>query len=269
MKIACTTLACPDWTLQTVLQRFAEFGYDAVDFRGLGGEMNLWKLPAFSTELAATAERIAASGLAVSGMSSGARAFVADPGGRERALAEVRQYAKLCRALGCPMIRVFGGDVGDTPMAEAIPVSAEALRRMAEAAGEGVTVAVETHDTWVRTGPLAEVIARVGRDDVGVLWDLHHPFRLGGETPRQTYDNIGRHTVAVHVKDSRPTGDGGHEYTLAGEGDVPLAEMIGMLVRGGYRGYLTLEWEKKWHPELPGPEVALPQYGRFMKEVAP
>lgn len=267
MKISCTTLACPDWPLETVLERFAEYGYDGVDFRGLGDEMEVFRLPAFSTGAAETARRIAAAGLEVSAFSSGARMFSADASEREKHLAEVREYAKLCRAFSAPMIRVFGGPLGETPQDKAIEVAVATLGEMARAVGEEVALAVETHDDWTRSAALAEVMSRTDAANVGVLWDLHHPFRVGRESPRQTYDNIGRFTIATHVKDSRPTGDGEHEYCLGGEGDVPLAEMVALLQQGGYDGYLTLEWEKKWHPELASPEVALPAYAGFMRKL--
>ena len=267
MKISCTTLACPEWPLETILQRFAEYGYDGVDFRGLGAEMEVYRLPAFTTGAAETARRIARAGLEVSAFSSSARMFIADAAGREKGLAEVREYAGLCRAFGAPMIRIFGGALRQTPPEEAVEAAVAALGEMAQAVGEQVALAVETHDDWIRSGMLAEVMKRIDAPNVGVLWDLHHPYRLAGEPPQETYDNIGRFTIATHLKDSRLTAGGQHEPCLGGEGDVPLAEMVSLLIRGGYDGYLTLEWEKKWHPEIADPEVALPAYAKFMRKL--
>ena len=48
MKIACTTLGCPGWTLDDILKQLAASGYDGIDFRGLGDEMEVWKMPEFS-----------------------------------------------------------------------------------------------------------------------------------------------------------------------------------------------------------------------------
>ena len=39
MKLAFTTLGCPDWDLDTIISKAAEFGFDGVDFRGCRGEM--------------------------------------------------------------------------------------------------------------------------------------------------------------------------------------------------------------------------------------
>lgn len=267
MKISCTTLGCPDWPLEKIVEGFKQYGYDAIDFRGLEGEMEIWRLPAFSADFAATADMISRTGLEVSAFSSSARMFRPDPSERGKDIAEVSEYARLCRTFGASIIRIFGGSLEGTPPTEAIEVAVETLCRMTEAAGEGITIAVETHDDWVRSSLLAELFKHLDAPNVGILWDLHHPYRLGGESPKQTYDNIGRFTVATHLKDSRLTGDDEYEYCLGGEGDVPLAEMVKLLKEGGYDGYLTLEWEKKWHPEIPEPETALPAYAQYMKKL--
>ncbi|MCK4374780.1 MAG: sugar phosphate isomerase/epimerase, partial [Candidatus Brocadiae bacterium] len=54
---------------------------------------------------------------------------------------------------------------------------------------------------------------------------------------------------------------------LLGEGDVLLEELVGELHAAGYRGYLSLEWEKAWHPELAGPEVVFPQAAKYLSEL--
>jgi sugar phosphate isomerase/epimerase len=53
---------------------------------------------------------------------------------------------------------------------------------------------------------------------------------------------------------------GGWQLVPLGEGEVPVREMIGLLAAGGYDGWISVEWEKYWHPEIEGPEIALPQH---------
>jgi fatty-acyl-CoA synthase len=52
----------------------------------------------------------------------------------------------------------------------------------------------------------------------------------------------------------------GWQLVLLGEGEVPVREMLGLLAAGGYPGWISVEWEKRWHPEIEPPEVALPQH---------
>jgi sugar phosphate isomerase/epimerase len=51
---------------------------------------------------------------------------------------------------------------------------------------------------------------------------------------------------------------------LLGQGEVPVQEMIALLAHDGYQGWVSVEWEKRWHPEIEEPEVALPQHRRLL-----
>jgi sugar phosphate isomerase/epimerase len=264
MKIAFSTLGCPNWALEVILDRASAFGYDGVDFRGLEGEMDLYRVPAFTDCAEETAGRLADCGLEISAFSSGARMFSEDAAERARSIEEVAEYARLCRTFSVNVIRVFGGRIGRHGIDAAVKEAARTLKEMARKAAPA-RIGVETHDDWVDSRLLARVMRRVRAPNVCVIWDLHHPYRHNGESPRQTFGNIGRYTRYVHVKDSRLDPDGRHHYVLPGEGDVPLAEMIALLKEGGFDGYLTLEWEKAWHPDIAAPEVAFPAYAAFLR----
>jgi hypothetical protein len=41
---------------------------------------------------------------------------------------------------------------------------------------------------------------------------------------------------------------------------VPVADMLTLLAAGGYRHWISVEWEKHWHREIEEPQVALPQH---------
>jgi hypothetical protein len=43
-------------------------------------------------------------------------------------------------------------------------------------------------------------------------------------------------------------------------GPAPVREMLRLLTAGGYPHWISVEWEKRWHPEIEDPEVALPQH---------
>ena len=49
------------------------------------------------------------------------------------------------------------------------------------------------------------------------------------------------------------------EFAVRRLRDVPVRASIDALRAAGYDGWLTVEWEKRWHPELDEPEVALPR----------
>jgi len=47
---------------------------------------------------------------------------------------------------------------------------------------------------------------------------------------------------------------------------VPVRQMLRLLAADGYRNWVSVEWEKRWHTEIEAPEVALPQYRRVLAE---
>ncbi len=268
MKLAFTTLGCPQWDLDTILDRATASGYDGVDFRGYLGEMNLPVRPEFSTRADATARRFRDAGLAIPCFSSSAKIY-AKPA---EAVEEVRRYSELCARFSTPFIRVFGGPIQENvPAQRAIETAAATLRRCMEiASGHGVKLLLETHDHWMDCRRLKALMHAVHSPHVGILWDVHHPWRFIGEPPETTWAALAPWIAYTHVKDSKlttrkPGEPVAFQYCLTGEGDLPLHPIARTLKTGGYDGYLTYEWEKVWHPDIAEPEIAIPHYARAMR----
>lgn len=168
-------------------------------------------------------------------------------------------------ALGAPCVRVFGGAIAEGgDRAAAVGHLAESLATLgdyAEQTGGAVSVVLETHDSFSTGAQVAEALRQAAHPRTGALWDLHHPYRHG-ETPAETFAALGAYVKQTHVKDSRPGGT----YCLLGEGDIPIVEMLRLLKQGGYDGWINLEWEKRWIPELAAPEIAFPQYADRLRD---
>ena len=269
MKLAFTTLGCPEWTLQQVAENAARMGYDGVDFRGLLEDMDVSQRPEFTTGLSETKRMFADNGVAMSCLSISARYAVVDSAEKQMHFDETRRNLELAAKLDVHLLRVFGGAVPKGYTVDTIlPILAQNLIQIGDEADQfDVTLVLETHDAWTDSATFARLMAEVDHPRVRVLWDLHHPFRANGESPELTYSNLGPYVANTHVKDSVSSDAGtGHTYTFLGDGGVPLKEMLDLLVDGGYDGYATLEWEKRWLPDLPEPEEAFPQYVQKMRE---
>ncbi len=268
LPLSFTTLGCPGWTLREIVENAATMGYDAVDLRGLLETLDVTMTPEFTSELATTKRLFADHGIAFSGIATSARFAVVDADELSQNFDEARRNLALAAELEAPVLRVYGGRVPEGHTVDSIlPTLVENLRKIGDEADTyGVTLALETHDDWTDSAVFARLMREADHPRVRVLWDLHHPYRTNGEPAALTYRNLSPYTVSTHVKDSKPTTDGGHQYVLLGDGDVPLKTMLDLLVAGGYRGYAILEWEKRWIPDLAEPEIAFPQYVQKMRE---
>ena len=125
---------------------------------------------------------------------------------------------------------------------------------------------METHDSFAASATVAELLALVESDWVGAVWDSHHPHRMG-ERPAEVYRNLGSRLLLTQVKDARraPARADGWQLVLLGAGEVPVSEMIDLLSTNGYTGAISVEWEKRWHPELEPAEIALPQHLELLR----
>jgi sugar phosphate isomerase/epimerase len=178
-------------------------------------------------------------------------ARVAAPGDDAGVVAQIRDLVGLARDLGAPFVRVFPGGGEGGPEADAA-----AVRRLTAvapfASGAGVRVLLETHDSHATGADAARVAAAVGHPAVGVLWDVLHTWR-GGEDPGATFRALAPHLGYVQVKDVASA-----EETAPlppGAGVLPLAEVVEVLSRADWDGWLCWEYEKRWYPEaaeLPG-----------------
>jgi sugar phosphate isomerase/epimerase len=271
MKLAFSTLGCPGWSLERVTATATELGYDGVELRLIDGEVIPPDLAA--GERQRVKRQFAGAGISIACLDTSARFTAPDPEARRRQEDDVRHYLRLANEWETGFIRIFGGNLAEGQSeAEGVAFLAESLERLApDAERAGVVIALETHDAFSAGRLVADVLRRVPSPGVAALWDTHHPYRMG-ETVEQTWDYIGQRVVHTHVKDARRTPDGGWQLVLLGEGEVPVRSALATWMAHGYDGYVCVEWEKKWHPEIEEPEVAFPQHidvlRRYLAEVA-
>jgi len=254
--IAFSTLAFPDATLATATSLGRLWGYDGVELRLIDGELiDPWMSAA---ERAAVKHTVAAARLPIVAVDSSVRLTDEESG------AELRAFLQLATDWEAPLVRVFGGALpdGEPHRAATLARAAEVLEASVPTAERlGVAIGVETHDSFSASSVVAELLAMVPSDVVGAVWDSHHPYRVG-QQPAEVWSDIGRRTLLVQVKDARrdASRQDGWQLVLLGKGEVPVPEMLELLDSGGYPRWISVEWEKRWHPEIEEPEVALPQH---------
>ncbi|HTN05572.1 sugar phosphate isomerase/epimerase family protein [Agriterribacter sp.] len=261
--LSFSTLGCPDWSFQQIADFAAKHTYKGIELRGIQRELDLTKCLAFRTaqNRLATISLMNEKGLGFVGLGSSATLHFADGAERKKNIDEARRFIDLAQQINCPYVRVFPNNFPkDQDKNETIDLIAKGLLELGNhARGSGVTVLMETHGDLVKTDDLERIIRSAEHAHTGLVWDIANMWSVTQEPPVQVYQKLKKHIRHTHIKDGK-LADGKLQYTLLGQGEVPVAEAIGALVKGGYKGYYSFEWEKLWHPEIAEPAIALADY---------
>jgi fatty-acyl-CoA synthase len=263
MKIAFSTLGCPDFSWPDIYSMAKDLCFDGIEIRGLGTDIFAVKAQPFKeNELPKTIKKLLSLHLEISCLSSGCCLKFSDKA--EENYEEIVQYILLAAKLGSPFVRILAdlnpmadGEVDD----EIVLAALKRLIPVAEA--NNVTLLVETNGVYADTARLRELLDRVANDSVAALWDIHHPYRFANETPEKTVQNLGAYIKYVHVKDSIME-NGTVKYRMMGEGDLPIDKMMFALRSINYEGYISLEWVKRWAGDLSDAGVVFPQFANYM-----
>ena len=127
---------------------------------------------------------------------------------------------------GAPYVRVFGGGTWGQGLADAdFAQAAETVRwwrKERAARGWRTDMLLETHDAFSAAAPCAELMRRLDVP-VGVIWDSHHTWRLGGESPSESWSCLSAWVRHVHLKDSVDKPSARHPFTYVLPGRRPGA----------------------------------------------
>ena len=265
MRLAFSTLACPEYSWPEIYTMAKDTGFDGIEIRGLGQEIFAVKAPPFTDAgLPETLQKLHALRLEIPCLSSNCCLRDTEKAAENRE--EISQYIDLAQKLGAPYIRILA-DLAPMPECEvddeAVAAQLRDLVPMAEKAG--VTLLVETNGVYADTARLGRLLEMVSSDAVAALWDMHHPYRFFGESPEKTIQNLGGYIRYVHVKDSVME-DGRVSYRMMGEGDLPIDAMMQALRSVCYDGYISLEWVKRWSGDLSDAGIVFPQFVHYMEK---
>jgi fatty-acyl-CoA synthase len=265
MKIAFSTLGCPDFSWTDIYPMAKDLGFDGIEIRGLGEEIFAVNAQPFTQkQLRETKEKLTKLRLEIPCLSSGNCLKFADM--EENNYQEIVQYITLASELGTPYIRILA-DLDPQPNGEVDDqVVLAALKRLIPVAEEkGVTLLIETNGVYSNTDRLRNLLEHAASDAVAALWDVHHPYRFAGEKPGKTVQNLGAFIKYVHIKDSIVENDS-IKYRMVGEGDLPIGEIMLALRSINYEGYVSLEWVKRWANELSDAGVVFPHFINYMSQ---
>ncbi|MGJ8696370.1 MAG: sugar phosphate isomerase/epimerase family protein [Verrucomicrobiaceae bacterium] len=272
MKLSFTTLACPDWSLETIVQKAAESGFDGVDFRGTDKGLDVTLQEQFRSGNAATRRLIEDHGLVTSGISSSIS--LCDPTRFEENIEEAKRTIEVAIGLGAAQVRTFGNGDPLVDRSERLAVAKRCMDGIFDLDGASeIDWLLELHDIWISSDDCNAMLDVVGRDRLGILWDIGHSTRIGSESFRETYAAMGDSIPCVHLKDAvyEPEHENamkdGWRYVLPGRGELPIADAVRFLKEKEFDGWYVFEHEKRWHPSIEEPEEAIQAYVSWIRSI--
>ena len=188
------------------------------------------------------------NGIALSGVAI--RTEMCQAGGalRTEQIHKIQQWIDVTEILGSSHLRVFGGDLpGGATEKQGIAWVAECLKAAADYAGKkGITLGIESHGgITARASMILEILRLVDSPYAGVNLDISN---FEAPTDEEMYSDVAAcvpHATHVHVRDVFTTS----------KGPIDLDRMWKLFAQGGYRGYMSVEYEAEEDPMTGVPKL--------------
>ncbi|MCM3785165.1 sugar phosphate isomerase/epimerase [Neobacillus mesonae] len=265
-------------TVSDVIDYTADHGGEHIEIVPLG--YNLSEQPELiDTIVSKAAER----GLEISNYAISANFLVSDDDAYEQEIIRVQKEVDIASRLGVKLMRhdvASSPDVSIANFNANLEKLATACRRIAEYASQyEITTSVENHGFFIQQSDRVQaLIHAVGLPNFKTTLDVGN-FLCADEQPIAAVKNNLPYASIIHIKDFyiRPAGQHPGEgfFTttagqylrgaIAGQGDIPIREIIQLIKSSGYDGYLSLEFEGLEDCEL-GARVGLANVKRFWEE---
>jgi sugar phosphate isomerase/epimerase len=267
MKLCGHTMGTPGKDALEAIEFFSGLGLEGIELRcAANGQLDTDR--ATDEDLAAIGRAALSAGIKVACLTPYLRNFAT----LAAAVETLAGYERACRAaalLDCPLVRATGG-VWPLDGAEREAVwhrTVEGLRRACDIAAEhGVALALENHSgtlTQSATDTLAMVM-EVDRPNLGILMDHYWVVLAGEEDPLEAVELQAPYVLHCHCKNLIYR-DGKPQAHFLDEGQIDWLQVLTILHRYGYEGYLSDEYEKLWRPELPEPEEGMARNAGFLR----
>ena len=288
-KIAGHTMGTPEYTVTEAIELFHKIGLDGAEIviqdnykSGLPVDCPEETL----REVRACAEKNNIEIIALTPYNSRFNAL--DEGTRQAEIEGIKKVIDYCEFFGAKVIRIYGGNIApgeendhwDDKHAKLV----ESMRELGDAAAKkGVTLVIENHFNTMTVS--AEESIRLSREinhpAVGILYDQANLAFTGKEDYKIAIPMQQEKVYHMHVKDlkfkenqtgfvssdvSHPKEEERNVITrIVGEGELDWPGILRMVKEYGYDGWLSLEYERRWHPDdIPDASIGMKKCAEYL-----
>ncbi len=183
------------------------------------------------------------------------------PEEKENALKEIERCFEIAKFLHIPYIRLKSR----TETKDGIVCAEDFISSVLPAAEEyEVTLLLETTGAFKNTAALRATLDNFASDSLGALWNLSDAY-LEEHDPEVIITNLGAYVKHVHFNDI-VIENGKKQFCLAGEGVLPVENIMNALRSVNYDGFVSLVWDPSWCEEISDIEIVFAQFTHYMKQ---
>jgi len=256
VKFSVSTLAFPSLKAEEAVSASAKIGFDGVDIRTK--EDGHTYVDAAKDHRRKLLDLVRSLGIDFYGIYSylGAGMASTEDSLTKSDLRKLKAHIDLAVDLEANHVRIFDGENerAENNMERFIESCKAACL---EAIDKGVDIGIETHGNLAWDGESCRrIIEETGSESLKIIFDPVNMY-YHGLNPVVEAEKIEQDILSVQFKDFIKYN---HEtrYVLLGDGQAPISQIINFLRKEKFDGYIVVEYEKWWHPELPDPLVGLP-----------
>jgi len=261
MKLSCTSVMLPRWTLDETFDKLAEFGYDGVELRcrynpeDPNAEPSFWGRHLADVSPDNVVDRAGQIRAAVE--RTGVQVVALAPSvqiGQDEIIRKLFAGARAIDPQKPPMVRVGAPRHDRTqPYMPQFATARSGFAALVEMAREcGVKVLYEIHvgTVAVSCSRANELLRDLDPRHIGAIYDIPNMLRVGLEDSRMGMELLGPHLAHCHIGNGTPVQDGRDEtgkmkwkweFSDLREGVADIPQLVRDFKDVGYEGYLSLE----------------------------
>ena len=263
IRAAFSTLACPEWKLDNVAAQAAAFGFDGVELRTFGFGSTRSACDPAMTDPEKARRAFDNAGVEIACLATSirldqpirprviGRTTFFD---QERSVREAGRLIDLASALGAPLLRIFGFEIGpgETLQSTTNLILGRLGMVVDQARNRGVRIALENGGSFSTAGALKDLVRRQANPLLCAAYGLA-PGVAAGDGPTDGPRKLGTDLALARVKDLDTSGN----PVPLGQGVQPVGEFVRALGAAGFDGWVVYEWDRAWNDALAGPDAVL------------
>lgn len=288
-QIAGHTMGTPEYTVLEALQLFHDIGLNGAEIvvqdgyrSGIPTDCPQEMLQAIKD----TAEKLELKIVALTPYNS--RFNDLDKSVQEKEETDIRRCIEAAEYLGAKYIRIYGGNYAATdtdPDGKKWAALVESMRRLGdEAEKHNVKLVIENHfnTMTVSAKQSIDLSREINHPAVGILYDQANLTFTGQEDYQTAIPLQTEKVYYMHVKDlkfkenqtgfvssdvSHPKEEERNVITrIVGEGELDWPGILRMVKEYGYDGWLSLEYERRWHPDdIPDASIGMKKCVEYLR----